>query len=69
MTTPPTADDLAEAKAAAKEADELALDLQGQLYAARRKAKALWIRYDDLVLIAEGQQTLDFDNTSPKEGT
>jgi len=59
MTTPPTADELAEAKAAAEAADEVALDLQRDLYAARRRAKNLWLRYDELVLIAEGQQTLD----------
>ncbi len=54
----PTPDELKAAKAEAEAATERAADLTQEAQRARAQAKALWKHYDDLVLIAEGQQTL-----------
>ena len=60
-TDGPTNAELTEARTAAVDAAMEADDLEAQARQARRRASARMKHYEDLLLIAQGQQVLPYD--------
>lgn len=61
----PTPEALAEARLAAEQAEDIKAELTRQLQAQRARCKSLWKRYEDLLAVAQGQETLDLNDTTP----